>query len=76
MSLEADQFHHTEAEADDMTDPTPHDDWTKVVMRCQKCGKEFFRKVKGQMYCDEHRHLAGQVVKLTTACAPQEGEPQ
>ena len=39
------------------------DDWTKIAMHCQRCGVKFFRKVKGQRYCDEHRHLAGAVIR-------------
>lgn len=39
------------------------DDWTKIALHCKECGIQFFRKVKGQRYCDEHRHLGGSVVR-------------
>lgn len=44
------------------------DDWTKIPVHCAECGAQFLRKVRGQKYCDEHRHLAGAVIR------PQEAE--
>ena len=32
-------------------------------MHCKECGAQFFRKVKGQRYCDEHRFLGGAPVR-------------
>ena len=31
------------------------DDWTKIAIHSRECGAQFFRKAKGQRYCDEHR---------------------
>jgi hypothetical protein len=42
------------------------DDWTKIALHCRECGEQFFRKVKGQRHCDEHRHLAGAEIRPMT----------
>lgn len=39
------------------------DAWTKIALHCPECGAQFFRKVKGQKYCDKHRHLSGAVIR-------------
>ncbi len=39
------------------------DDWTKIPLHCAECGAQFLRKVRHQTYCEEHRHMAGAVIK-------------
>lgn len=39
------------------------DDWTKIPVHCAECGAQFLRKVRYQQFCDEHRYLAGAVIK-------------
>ena len=39
------------------------DDWTKIPVHCAECGVQFLRKVRHQRYCDNHRYLAGAVIR-------------
>lgn len=51
------------------------DDWTKIPVHCAECGVQFLRKVKHQKYCDEHRHLAGAVIRPMTAPEQPSSKP-
>lgn len=51
------------------------DDWTKIAMHCLECGAQFFRKVKGQRHCDEHRHLAGSQILPKEALTSKKESP-
>jgi hypothetical protein len=48
------------------------DDWTKIPVHCAECGVQFLRKVRHQKYCDEHRHLAGAVIRPQEAVTSNE----
>lgn len=37
--------------------------WWELPRKCQHCGRKFMPKLGGQFYCQEHRHLAGAVIK-------------
>lgn len=52
------------------------DDWTKIAMHCLECGAQFFRKVKGQRHCDEHRHLAGSQILPKEALTSKNETPR
>lgn len=61
-----------------MTTPTSEkanaDGWWQVLIHCKECGKPFLRKVKGQRYCDEHRHLGGAVIRpMSSAGGSRDG---
>ena len=49
------------------SDKAACDDWTKIPAHCAECGAQFLRKVRHQKYCDEHRHLAGAVIRPQAA---------
>lgn len=49
------------------------DDWTKIPVHCAQCGVQFLRKVRHQKYCDEHRHLAGAVIRPQEAPVSKTG---
>lgn len=49
--------------SDHNLDKAACDDWTKIPVHCAECGGQFLRKVRHQIYCDEHRHLGGAVIR-------------
>lgn len=52
------------------------DDWTKIPVHCAECGAQFLRKVRHQKYCDEHRYLAGAVIRPQEVLTSNEKSPR